>query len=78
MPNATQSQPPKLLDEVHKVLGLYHYSIYTERSYVEWIIRFDRFHGMRPRVDLFPAEPQIESFLTDLAVHGNVAAATQN
>jgi integrase len=25
-----------------------------------------------------PAQPQIESFLTDLAVHGHVAAATQN
>ena len=37
-----------------------------------------RFHGMRSREDLFPAEPKIEAFLTDLAVHGNVAAATQN
>jgi len=33
---------------------------------------------MQSREDLFPAEPKIESFLTDLAVHGNVAAATQN
>src|SRR6266852_2781612 len=78
MPNATRSQPPKLLDEVRTVLRLRHYSIHTERSYVEWIIRFTRFHGMRARTDLFPAEPKIESFLTDLAVHGNVAAATQN
>jgi Phage integrase, N-terminal SAM-like domain len=60
------------------VLRLQHYSIHTERSYVEWIIRFVRFHGMRSREDLFPAEPKIEAFLTDLAVHGNVAAATQN
>jgi site-specific recombinase XerD len=45
---------------------------------VEWIVRFVRFHGMRSREDLFPAESKIESFLTDLAVHGNVAAATQN
>jgi site-specific recombinase XerD len=28
--------------------------------------------------DLFPAEPKIEAFLTDLAVHGNMAATTQN
>ncbi len=27
---------------------------------------------------LFPAEPKIDSFLTDLVVNGNVAAATQN
>ena len=78
MPDTTKSQPPKLLDEVRKVLRLHHYSIHTERSYVEWIIRFVRFHNMRSREDLFPAEPKIEAFLTDLAVHGNVAPATQN
>ena len=78
MPDATRSQPPKLLDEVRQVLRLHHYSIHTERSSVEWIVRFVRFHGMRSRHDLFPAEPKIESFLTDLAVQGNVAAATQN
>lgn len=78
MPGSPPSQPPKLLDDVRKVLRLHHYSIHTERSYVEWIIRFARHHAMRSRVDLFPAEPKIEAFLTDLAVQGNVAAATQN
>src|SRR6266487_4186265 len=52
--------------------------LHTERSYVEWIVRFVRFHGMRSRENLFPAEPKIEAFLTDLAVHRNVAPATQN
>ena len=33
---------------------------------------------MRSREDLFPGEAKIESFLTDLAVHANVAPATQN
>ena len=33
---------------------------------------------MRSREDLLPGEPKIEAFLTDLAVHGNVAPATQN
>jgi len=60
------------------VLRLHHYSIHTERAYVEWIIRFTRFHRMRSRAELFPAAPKIEVFLTDLAVRGNVAAATQN
>ncbi len=78
MPDATQSQRPKLLDDVRKVLRLHHYSIHTERSYAEWIVRFVRFHGMRSRKDLRPAEPKIEAFLTDLAVQGNVAAATQS
>jgi site-specific recombinase XerD len=78
MPASPRNPQPKLLDEVRQVLRLHHYSIHTERSYVEWIVRFVHFHGMRSREDLFPAEPKIESFLTDLAVHRNVAAATQN
>ena len=78
MPDATRSQHPKLLDAVQQVLRLHHYSMHTERSYVEWIVRFVRFHGMRSRADLLPAEPKIEAFLTDLAGHGNVAPTTQN
>ena len=41
---------------------------------MEWIVRCVRFHRMRSREDLFPVEPKIESFLTDLAVHRNVSA----
>jgi len=78
MLEVTRSQQPKLLDEVRTVLRLHHYSIHTERSYVDWIVRFVRFHVMRSRKDLFPAEPKIEAFLTDLAVRVNVAPATQN
>jgi len=78
MPDSTKSQQPKLLDQVRQVLRLHHYSIHTERSYVDWIVRFVRFHSMRTREHLFPAEAKIESFLTDLAVHANVAPATQN
>jgi integron integrase len=78
MPDGRRSQPPKLLDHVRQVLRLHHYSIHTERSSGEWIQRFARCHGMRSRADLCPAEPKIEAFLTDLAVHGHVAAATQN
>ena len=78
MPDPIGSQQPKLLDEVRNVLRLHHYSIHTERSYVDWIVRFVRFHDMRSRKDLFPAEAKIEAFLTDLAVHGDVAPSTQN
>lgn len=74
----TTAGQPKLLDEVRQVCRLYHYSIHTERSYVNWIVRFVRFHNMHSREDLYPGEPKIEEFLTDLAVHGKVAAATQN
>jgi hypothetical protein len=81
MPDSTLSQElkqPKLLDQVRQYLRLHHYSIHTERSYVDWIVRFIRFHRMRSRDDLFPTEPKIEAFLTHLAMEGNVAPATQN
>ena len=59
------------------MLPLHHYSLHTERSYVDWLVRFVRFHAMRSRQELLPAEPRMEAFLTDLAVRGNVAPATQ-
>ena len=56
MPDSTLCQEPKqpkLLDQVRQYLRLHHYSIHTERSYVDWIVRFIRFHRMRSRDDLF-------------------------
>jgi len=63
---------------MRQVLRLHHYSIHTERSYVDWVVRYIRFHRMQSRADLYPAEPKIEAFLTHLAVEGRVAPATQN
>ena len=68
----------KLLDQVREVMRLRHYSMSTERSYCDWIRRYVKFHEMRSRADLDPAEPKIEAFLSQLAVHGNVAVSTQN
>ena len=68
----------KLLDEVHAVMRLRHYSIHTERSYCDWIKRFVHFHDMKSRDDLKGGEPKIEQFLTHLAVEGNVSPSTQN
>ena len=85
MPNQPPSQPPfepssgpRLLDEARRVLRLHHYSIHTERSYVDWIVRYVRFHKMQSRADLQPAEAKMEAFLSDLAVTQHVAPATQN
>jgi len=40
---------PKLLHQVRNLMRLQHYSIHTERSYVDWIRRFIHFHQMRTR-----------------------------
>ena len=58
-----EPKQPKLLVQVRQYLRLHHYSIHTERSYVDWIVRFIRFYHMRSRDDLLPAEPKIVSEL---------------
>ncbi len=68
--------PPRLLGRVRDQIRLKHYSIRTEQAYVEWIKRFIRFHGKRHPAKL--GAPEVEAFLTDLAVARQVAAPTQN
>ncbi len=53
-----------------------HYSLRTEDAYVAWVRRFILFHGKRHPLEMGAAE--IDQFLTDLAVRGQVAASTQN
>lgn len=71
-----QSSKPRLLDLVRARCRVKHYSIRTEKRYVDWIRRFILFHGKRHPVEMGAKE--IEAFLTHLAVNGNVAASTQN
>jgi hypothetical protein len=78
VPIMSSSKGRKLLDEVRDVMRFRHYSIHTERAYCEWIKRYVRFHRMTSREDLSGGEQKIEAFLTDLAVNGMVAPATQN
>lgn len=72
----TAVQPPKLLDQVRDRLRVKHYSIRTEQSYVDWIKRFIWFQNKRHPKDM--GAPEIEAFLTHLAVKGKVSASTQN
>lgn len=67
---------PRLLDQMRDQIRLRHYSIRTERVYCEWVRRFIRFHQYRHPAEMAAAE--IEAFLSDLAVRGNVSASTQN
>jgi integron integrase len=70
------STQPKLLDQLRAVLRRNHYSRRTEESYVYWVARFIHFHQLRHPRDL--GTPEIEAFLTHLAVVDTVAASTQN
>lgn len=73
---AAPARPPKLLDRLRHACRVRHYSIRTEDAYHGWAERFIRFHGIRHPQDM--AEPEVNAFLTHLAVEGHVAASTQN
>jgi site-specific recombinase XerD len=68
--------PKKLLDQVRDALRVKHYAYRTEESYVQWIRRYILFHNKRHPKEM--AEPEVQAFLTHLAVENNVAASTQN
>jgi integron integrase len=72
------TKQPTLLQQVTRLMRLRRYSLHTERAYVKWIRSYVRFHRMRSRADLFPAEPRIEAFLSHLAQKARVAPSTQN
>jgi integron integrase len=80
MPSSLSAAPerrkPKLLDQVRQLMRLRHYSLRTEEAYVGWIRRYILFHGKRYPNEL--DEKDVSEFLSDLAITGRVAAATQN
>ncbi|HEX9127679.1 MAG TPA: integron integrase [Gemmatimonadaceae bacterium] len=66
----------KLLDSLRVTLRTKHYSIRTEESYVLWARRFILFHKKRHPSSM--GAPEINEFLSHLAVDRNVSASTQN
>ena len=71
-----EAPQPRLLDVVRARIRARHYSLRTEKAYVFWIRRFVRFYRMRHPRDM--GAPEVEGFLTHLAVEAKVAASTQN
>jgi site-specific recombinase XerD len=67
---------PRLLDRVRDRTRRKHYALRTEKSYLQWIRRFILFHGKRHPEEM--GAPEIEAFLTHLAVRRHVSPGTQN
>ncbi len=76
----TTAQPeqwgPSLRDAFRSEIRLRHLSQSTEKSYVAWVRRYLRFHEFQHPIRL--GKPEVERFLSHLAVEGKVAASTQN
>lgn len=64
------------MDEVRRRSRLKHYSLRTEQAYIGWIRRFIQGNGKRHPREMGASE--VERFLSDLAVQGQVAAGTKN
>lgn len=69
-------RPPKLLDQMRESLRARHYRPRTEETYCQWVKRFIFFHHVRHPAEM--GEPEINAFLTHLAVKEKVSASTQN
>ena len=68
--------PLPFLELCRQKIRLKHYSLRTEQAYLDWIKRFILFHGKRHPAEL--GAPEVEAFLTHLAVDRGVSASTQN
>ncbi|MBP1628560.1 MAG: integron integrase [Holophagaceae bacterium] len=67
---------PRLLDQLRDCIRVRHYSLRTEDAYVDWARRFILFHGKRHPREM--GAPEVQAFLTHLAVERRVSASTQN
>jgi len=75
-PDATSANPPRLLDQVRARMRRLGMAIRLEDAYLGWIRRFILANGKHHPRALGGRE--VEAFLTDLAVRGQVAASTPN
>jgi integron integrase len=66
---------PKLFDHLREALHARHYSHRTDQAYGHWIKRAIFFHNVRHPAEM--AEPEINVFLTHLAVKEKVSASAQ-
>ena len=66
----------KLLDIVRDKIRFKHYSLSTEKTYIHWIKHYIFYHNKKHPIEM--AKPEIEAFLTHLAVTRKVSPSTQN
>ena len=67
-------QPPRLLDEVRRVIRACHCSLRTEEQCVHWVRSHVSYHRMCHPREMGAAE--VEAYLTHLAADRHVAPAT--
>jgi len=76
VPPARKADLQALEEAVRGALRVGHYAYETEKTYVSWIKRFVRYHGVRRPSEM--GEAEIHQYLSHLAINERVAATTQN
>jgi site-specific recombinase XerD len=69
-------RPSRRLDLVRDTLRTLHYSYRTKQQYLQWVRRYILFHQKRHPREM--GAPEVEAFLSHLAVVRKVSASTQN
>lgn len=75
IPTPIPAQPTRFLDKVRSYIRLRGMAYKTEKTYLFWIKRFIRFHGLQHPEGMGSAE--VEAFLSHLVLQANVSIATQ-
>src|SRR5580658_6325068 len=65
-----------LFEVLREKIRTRHLALRTEQAYLQWVRRYVNFHGRRHPREM--GAPEVEAFLSHLAVDAKVAAATQN
>jgi integrase len=65
-----------LFEKVRNLIRVRHYSLRTEQTYLNWMRQFLEFHRNRSAESM--GKPEVNAFLTFLAVRKKVSASTQN
>jgi integron integrase len=71
-----ENKGKKLLDQVRDAIRAKHYSLRTEKTYIDWIRRYILFHNKRHPREM--GVPEVQEFIIHLASSGKVSASTQN
>lgn len=75
---AKSSDVSKIIEEMKRSIRLKHYSLSTERSYLDWAKRFFGYvYETKGNESAFAAD-DIKQYLSHLAIKGRVSASTQN
>ena len=75
IPKKLPDKPVRLIDQIRAEIRSRNLSYATEKTYIQWVVRFIRFHGRKHPVNM--GDREVEAFLNDLSVNRQCSVNTQ-